>query len=60
MAGPLSRWINKLLLRRRQREEQPYFLAEYFSGEISEDEELASSEGLTPAEMERLRREFEE
>lgn len=60
MAGPLSRWINKVLLRRRKREEQPYFLAEYFSGEISEDEELASSEGLTPAEMDRLRREFEE
>ncbi len=59
MAGPLSRWINKVLARRRSREELPDFLAEYFAGEISEDEEVARGEGLTPAEMSRLRREFE-
>ncbi|HOA35161.1 MAG TPA: hypothetical protein PKV91_07720 [Bacillota bacterium] len=60
MAGPLSRWINKVLARRRRREELSDFLAEYFSGEISEDEELARGEGLTPAEMSRLRRKYEE
>lgn len=60
MARPLSCWINRVLERRRNREELPDFLAEYFSGEISEDDEVARAEGLTAAEMSRMRREFEE
>lgn len=59
MVGPLSRWINQAVLRRRRCQELPDFLAEYFTGEISEDEEVARGEGLTSAEMDRLRREFE-
>ncbi len=60
MTGPLNRWINKVLARRRRREELSDFLADYFTGEISDDEEVARGEGLTFAEMSRLRREFEE
>ncbi len=60
MAGPLSRWMNRVRARRSSREELPDFLAEYFAGEISEDEAVARGEGLTAAEMSRLRREFEE
>jgi len=59
MAGHLERWINRVRWRRRNREELNDFLADYFTGEISEDEEIARSEGLTLAEVGRLRRDFE-
>ncbi|HOB28157.1 MAG TPA: hypothetical protein PLW51_00845 [Bacillota bacterium] len=59
MAGRLERWINKAIWRRCNREELNDFLADHFTGEISEDEEIACSEGFTPAEMRRLRHDFE-
>ena len=41
MAGRLERWINKAFWRRCNREELNDFLADHFTGEISEDEELS-------------------
>ena len=59
MADSISRRIHKLEAGRRVKGELKDILAEYFSGEINEDMELAQSMGIHPGEIEQLRREFE-
>ncbi len=59
MADSISRRIHKLEAGRRNKGELKDILAEYFSGDINEDMELARSMGVHPDEIEQLRREFE-
>jgi hypothetical protein len=55
----MEHWINKIELRRRGSAEMKEILAEYFCGELSDDEAVARSMGLNLNEIAALRREFE-
>jgi hypothetical protein len=59
MTGSVEQWVNKIEVRRRNREELREILAEYFTCGFNEDEEIARGTGIDLAEIVQLRLECE-
>ncbi len=60
MPDELTRWINRLKERRRNREEIKDVLSEYFESGINRDEEVAQALNLKEEEIKKYRRDYEE
>lgn len=59
LTGPLTKWMNQLMLRRSKKTEMYEILGDCFEEEINLEEEVGRGLELTAEELERLRRECE-